>query len=1129
MAAHINGDPTVYATIQAAVDAAAPGAVINVDAGSYSEQISINKSLTLRGAQAGVDARSNLRASGTNESVITGIDLGGGKISNALYIAANDVTIDGFTVQGNTSSDVMRGAGIVIAPHMSGAHILDNIIQNNVAGLFLANSSASDAAIIQHNVFRSNNNDGPNGGRGIYTDGGISGGTLTNVVIDANAFFNNSGGSGTTGLEAAIALESQTLNSQTNLQITNNVFDSNGKALLAYAASGLLIQGNVVSNSLDYFSAALRFEGGVSNVSILNNTLYNNPGPAIRIDEKAVIASNANFTIKNNNIYGNDFHFGTKTAIIVDPNDYASATLDARGNWWGDPSGPSNDGDGTGDGIAADGNPVNFSTSAFAPIGSDSTPFFGLPQSLDGTIQVEDLNAGGEGNADHNWTTTNAGGLYRASANVGIGAATDAGNGYYVGWTSPGEWLDYSVIASTSGTYTVSFRVSNAQTTATTFHLEIDGVNVTGAMSIAPTGGWQNWTTISAGGIALSAGPHTLRLLMDAQGNAGSSGNFNWMQFTNTSLLPLPTAPGNLIANASGSVVGLAWTDNSTSESGFIIDRQINGGAWQQFATTLSNVNTFVDSAVTPGTSYSYRVRATNTTGDSLESNIASVTTQTPAVNSYLSDLPFAQTPTNGFGPVERDMSNGGSAAGDGGTITLNGVTYAKGLGVHGLADITYNLNGGYTQFFSDIGIDDEEAAGGSVTFQVFADGVKVYDSGVMTADTDTQHIALNVTGVQQFRLRMDDANDGVTYDHGDWAGARLSTAPISTTLAAPNSLVATAVSSTQIRLTWADGGVNESGFLIERSTDGKHFAQIASVGANVTHYADNDVLAGKNYFYRVSATANGTVSGYSNVSKAMALAVTPYTYLSDIPASGGSVGWGAIHNDLTVKGNPITIRGVTYAKGVGTHASSTIVYNLNGLYTTFSADVGIDDEVSGKGSIEFRVVGDGHVLFDSGVLTGTSAVRHFNVSVRGIRQLAIVSINATPDDIDYDHADWGNAVLSAGRAGPSVGSVNFPLAPNQLTATAIAKNKIQLNWADNSANETGFLIYRKTATGKWTQVGKAKANATSVVDNKAKPGQTYAYKIVAINKLGNSGYSNITNVKTPMDNSLIAKIISLL
>src|SRR5881628_1493668 len=64
LAAHIAGDPTVYATIQAAVDAALAGSTINVDAGSYAEQVSIFKPLTLNGARAGADARSNTRLSG---------------------------------------------------------------------------------------------------------------------------------------------------------------------------------------------------------------------------------------------------------------------------------------------------------------------------------------------------------------------------------------------------------------------------------------------------------------------------------------------------------------------------------------------------------------------------------------------------------------------------------------------------------------------------------------------------------------------------------------------------------------------------------------------------------------------------------------------------------------------------------------------------------------------------------------------------------------------------------------------------------------------------------------------------------------------------------------------------------
>ena len=55
LAAHIVGNPTVYSTIQAAVDAALTGAVITVDAGSYKESVVIGKSLTVNGSQAGVD------------------------------------------------------------------------------------------------------------------------------------------------------------------------------------------------------------------------------------------------------------------------------------------------------------------------------------------------------------------------------------------------------------------------------------------------------------------------------------------------------------------------------------------------------------------------------------------------------------------------------------------------------------------------------------------------------------------------------------------------------------------------------------------------------------------------------------------------------------------------------------------------------------------------------------------------------------------------------------------------------------------------------------------------------------------------------------------------------------------
>ena len=87
----------------------------------------------------------------------------------------------------------------------------------------------------------------------------------------------------------------------------------------------------------------------------------------------------------------------------------------------------------------------------------------------------------------------------------------------------------------------------------------------------------------------------------------------------------------------------------------------------------------------------------------------------------YVSDLPFVSS-TNGWGPVERDRSNGEQGAADGRTLTLNGATYAKGVGTHAASDVRVAIPSGCTTFTAVIGLDDEVGANGSVTFQVFGD-----------------------------------------------------------------------------------------------------------------------------------------------------------------------------------------------------------------------------------------------------------------------------------------------------------------------------------------------------------------------------------------------------------------------
>ncbi|MFN7928587.1 MAG: NPCBM/NEW2 domain-containing protein [Blastocatellia bacterium] len=166
------------------------------------------------------------------------------------------------------------------------------------------------------------------------------------------------------------------------------------------------------------------------------------------------------------------------------------------------------------------------------------------------------------------------------------------------------------------------------------------------------------------------------------------------------------------------------------------------------------------------------------------------------ASTTFVSDL----TPTaavNGWGPMEKDRSNGEQGATDGRTITLNGVTYTKGLGVHAVSDLRYALNSAYNTFASDIGVDDEVGNNGSVVFQVYADGALLYDSGVLLGTSTTRQISVDVTGKNELRLVVTTSGDNDWYDHADWANARLLSGTTATNTPPTVSLTAPANNAT--------------------------------------------------------------------------------------------------------------------------------------------------------------------------------------------------------------------------------------------------------------------------------------------------------------------------------------------
>jgi alpha-galactosidase len=144
-----------------------------------------------------------------------------------------------------------------------------------------------------------------------------------------------------------------------------------------------------------------------------------------------------------------------------------------------------------------------------------------------------------------------------------------------------------------------------------------------------------------------------------------------------------------------------------------------------------------------------------------------------PTAPAYLSDLPWLRT-TNGWGPVERDHSNGEANGGDGNTITINGVKYAKGLGAHAPSYIEFYVNGKCTSVTADVGVDDEQGVDGSANFEVWADGTKVTDSGKLTNLMPSKPLEANISGATLVRLITADGGDGNSNDHGDWANAHI-------------------------------------------------------------------------------------------------------------------------------------------------------------------------------------------------------------------------------------------------------------------------------------------------------------------------------------------------------------------
>jgi alpha-galactosidase len=182
----------------------------------------------------------------------------------------------------------------------------------------------------------------------------------------------------------------------------------------------------------------------------------------------------------------------------------------------------------------------------------------------------------------------------------------------------------------------------------------------------------------------------------------------------------------------------------------------------------------------------SYQLTATTTyrwrDGSALRAGSIAAAAGTTAVtplavgSSFLGDDPWVSV-TSGWGPAERNMSNGEQPAGDGHTLTIGGVTFAKGIGAHAPSEITVYTGGRCATVSAFVGMDDEklDSPGNAVEFQVWADKTMVAASGVLRDTDPGKPLTASVPGATFVRLVVTDGGDGTGWDHADWGDARIS------------------------------------------------------------------------------------------------------------------------------------------------------------------------------------------------------------------------------------------------------------------------------------------------------------------------------------------------------------------
>ncbi|MGV3721552.1 MAG: Calx-beta domain-containing protein, partial [Actinomycetota bacterium] len=584
-------------------------------------------------------------------------------------------------------------------------------------------------------------------------------------------------------------------------------------------------------------------------------------------------------------------------------------------------------------------------------------------------------------------------------------------------------------------------------------------------------------------------------------------------------------APSNLTATAtSTSTVRLAWMDNSTNEDNVEVERRIGLGQFSLIQTLSAGSTSYTDNSLSPDTLYTYRVRAVRGATFTDYSNLASLT-----ISPFRFEEPFFFAfEANGQIVVRVQRS---------GDILTTGTVELKRTDIEATGGADYQLQ----------------------------DATLTFGPG-----ETTKEIAIPITQdrllepAEGFRLTLSDPmGPGSTL--GDQSTLTIAIAD-DRLRTSPRPLTATIVSATSVRVNWTDNCDNETSYRVGRTTGGSPVT-IATLPPGTTTFTDNTVTPGIPYAYVATAVLtdlesqpaasdylfistvefvqpgytvredDGTIAflvtrtGDFRETVTLNYATTDGTAVApgDYGASSGALTFAPLELFKVVF---VTIKNDALLEGSETF--NIVLSNINGKGTVAgpagTATVTISDDQSAlsPGNLSASVASSTSLRLDWTDRSGNETGFEIQRKTLGGEFATVQAVSANSTTYTDNGLLTGTPYIYRVRSVSAAGSSGFsneasattlppaPAAPTGLSATAQDGGVVRLSWTDNSLNESGFLIERRTGASAFELVATLGENIVLFNDTGLTPGASYSYRVKASNAGGVSSDSNVATVSIP-------------